>query len=112
MMYHQNTPWPNNVHMHQRLKMSPKPTEHIASIHTPESSSGIRISFKTYHRLPVQNMNIYMTGVKGLIMLLCCIKVLNFSTGLDFFLFAFISFTFQGGIRYRSFCSERTPGAL
>ncbi len=28
------------------------------------------------------------------------------------FLYAFISFTFQGWIRYRSFCSGRTPGAL
>ncbi len=29
-----------------------------------------------------------------------------------FFLYAFISFTFQGWIRYQLFCSGRTPGAL
>ncbi len=28
------------------------------------------------------------------------------------FLYTFTSFTFQGWIRYRSFCSGRTPGAL
>ncbi len=30
----------------------------------------------------------------------------------SWFLYAFISFTFQGWIRYQSFCSGRTPGVL
>ncbi len=34
------------------------------------------------------------------------------NTFLFLFLYTFISFTFQGWIRYRSFCSGRTPGAL
>ncbi len=35
-------------------------------------------------------------------------KIIN----MEWFLYAFISFTFQGWIRYQSFCSKRTPGAL
>ncbi len=37
---------------------------------------------------------------------------LLFHMGSISFLYAFISFTFQGWIRYRSFCSGRTLGAL